>query len=364
MADEHRQTAKIIGLIEDRSVDRLIRYALQTDYLLDNPALAYHLWDTFLPAYQRPQGQPLPISETCLVQMERDLERSFFHFTGKMYIFWINSNRCVDLDKERIPVLREKLAKLLSRFFEAPHYSGADGNTGELQYYQSFHDIASVLIIRFGFTESLRLLERLARSHLREFMDADFSGTKGLSAFVLRLLTFLDPEVAVRLQKIEMPPFFFVSWLLAAFTHDLESYQESARVLDVLVMLPPAAIGYVSALLIQASRDELLDFKYQLGDDQWGHLHQDLKELPKHKWNSKYLRQAAYLMEKYPPSIIIDGLPALRSTIFDCNLPVTALTPDYDYRAIGIGLPFLLAILILLAAFKLSTDKINYIPDK
>lgn len=262
----------------------------------------------------------------------------------------VDFNNLLDIPDGKIGKLREKLLKLMTRIFEHPFYQDLTETEQELHYYQSFHDIAAILILKFGYKNGLKFLERLCRSHLRDFMDADFSHTKAFSQFVIELVKRLDKDLAEKLESIQMPPFFFVSWCLAWFSHDLELSSEISSIFDGLVMLPPAAVGYVSALLIHRGRDLVLNYDAELGSDGFGHLHQSLKTLPRDLWSPTILADAHALMLQYPPSTIIGKDPILARSSFDQDLAPSQRPIIYGkYAVVGIPLAILLFAIILKA---------------
>lgn len=242
----------------------------------------------------------------------------------------------------------------MTRIFEHPYYSDPDENETELHYYQSFHDIAAMMVLKFGYKNGLSFLERLCRSHLRDFMDADFSHTTAFSVLVIEIVQRLDKDAAAKLESIQMPPFFFISWCLAWFSHDMELTTEVSPIFDVLMMMPPAAVGYVSALLIHRGRDAILGYESKLGSEEFGHLHQGLKTLPKDSWSQSILLEAHQLMLRHPPSTIIKNIPILQGSSFDQDLPPpTALVTSNKLIIVGITFTILL-IAILTKAFHTS----------
>lgn len=212
-------------------------------------------------------------------------------------------------------------------------------------------------MLRFGLRRSQLLLDRLARSHLRDFMDADFTHSRLFTQdFMLALLQRVDPPLGRKLCQIEMPPMFLLSWVLSWFSHDLNSFESSARVMDILVMLPPAAVGYVAAALLRAARTEILQSDAEYGSEAWGHLHQRLKMLPQTCWSPLIFTQAISMMQRYPPCMIIrEAVPELRGSSFDMDMAPSARVPTALLAMIGV--PVLVAILAFVAGQVVSSVK-------
>lgn len=222
--------------------------------------------------------------------------------------------------------------------------------------FQSLHDLASIMILRFGLRRSQLLLDRLARSHLRDFMDEDFSHSRLFTQeFIRVLLSHADPPLARRLRKIEMPPMFLVSWVLSWLCHDLNNFERSARTMDILVMLPPGAVGYVSVALLKAIRSEIIQVNIEYGSEEWGLLHQRLKELPKTQWSPNIFTEAIDMLQRHPPSMIIREVPELQGSSFDLDLPV-AFRVSHTLLAL-FGVPLLVAILAFFAGQIISAFK-------
>lgn len=136
-------------------------------------------------------------------------------------------------------------------------------------------------------------------------MDADFQQSHQFSQFVIKILKKFDKQLASKLAEIEMPPYFFVSWFLSWFSHDFTSFSRASQVFDALVILPPSAVGYFSAVLIHAARDQVLEFAGDSSSESFGMLHQRLKRLPVESWRTHMITDAYRLMLKYPPSTLL-----------------------------------------------------------
>lgn len=205
-----------------------------------------------------------------------------------------------------------------------------------------------MVLVRFGFAHGLGLLERLARSHLREFMAESIGPTHAFSQFVLAVLGKLDPELSRRLAEIEMPPYFFVSWILSWFAHDIDDTRVLAKIFNCLAVLPPAAVGYLSALLIsETARDEVLAYGRHMDSEEFGQLHTLLKALPATRYRDTLLPKTVALMHKYPPTQIIRGLPELARSVFDADLETRWAAPAVPWRRLGF---VLLPLAVALAA--------------
>jgi len=174
-------------------------------------------------------------------------------------------------------------------------------------------------------------------------MDADFSSSRLVSEFIMALLKRAEPRLHGRLVKIEMPPFFFVSWFLTWFAHDLADTKQASKIFNFLLLLPPSAIAYVCvALLIAGGREVVLGTEH--GDSEaFGLLHASLKKLPRHQWTEQILADGLLLMVKYPPHLLPGDWPRMLQQRLDFN-PITS-SPKSQLAYLTI-----LSILILILA--------------
>lgn len=201
-----------------------------------------------------------------------------------------------------------------------------------------------MLVVSFKYKQAVQFLHSLSRTHLRykdptsttifykvstEFLRPDMTATIQFSDFVMRILERSQPKVYRKLKsyqkfinlsrlslyqcRIEMPPYFFVSWIISWFTHDLSSLSEIGRVLDFFVLLPPSAVGYLSAVLIAKGRDSVL--AYDVKRDEFGDLHDELKRLPEMHDIVGLLPDALRLMHRLPPSKICQLVPELKGYV-------------------------------------------------
>ncbi len=336
MANDHI----IFRWIDEGNKAKLIEHILSNKIM--DASLALKCWDAFLPMYEFPRGT-VEIDDLTLEQIDKDLARSFHHYK--------------DIDSNEIPRHREKLRKLMVRLFERPFYTSSFGMKKWLHYYQSYHDIASVIYINFGCKNALAMLYRLSRSHFCEWMDQSFEPTRQFCHLVIEILRRHDRETADYLGQIEMPPYFFVSWILSWCSHEFETVEQSIRLFNCLIFLPPATIGYISAVLIYRSRSDVLRFNADSSD--FGVLHQQLKALPKTRWDNNVIYDALRLMKLYPPSQMVT-LVGLEDTVFNSNLDFDPPNGELStlrslFSAIGIPVLVLILCYILAQYLRLNT---------
>lgn len=303
----------VMRLIDKKNVPDLLKLIVEQDQFGANQAIAFYLWNSFLPNYE--PDSKAQVSNKSLEQIENDMVRAVHHF--------------VDIPEDQVERYRKILKRCIVAVLEQHDH---------LHYYQSFHDVATVLVVKFGFKRALILLNRLCHSHLKLFMTESMDPSVDFANFVFALLERVDRKLAARLHELKMPPFFFISWCLSWLSHDMRQFKDASQIFDALVMLPPAGIGYLSAVILKGASDRVIAWP----KEDFGELHQFLKELPETTWKPAYINEAYALMQRIPPSKVIrSSVPSLRESIFDSDLP----------RSDVLTAPIIFTFLVLVLAF-------------
>lgn len=167
--------------------------------------------------------------------------------------------------------------------------------------YKGFHDVCSVVLLKFGPTRSPALINRLARSHLAVYLEKDLLSTIKFLDFIYVILQAENPILYSWLGEKHLSNMCLVSAVISWFSSDLEDVEVSKRLFDFLVIMPPATIGYLSVCVL-----ERIDTA-KLEKVEHGHIHQYIKhELPntvlRHDTTGELFRRTYDLMIKYPPS--------------------------------------------------------------
>ncbi|ORY82608.1 rab-GTPase-TBC domain-domain-containing protein [Protomyces lactucae-debilis] len=138
-----------------------------------------------------------------------------------------------------VSVLRDELQRLICRVLRRHPW---------LHYYQGFHDIAQLVLLVAGRKQAVAvaLLDKLATHALRDFMLSTLAPSMSMLPLAHDIVKVYDPDLRQLLESVE--PYFAVSPLLTWFLHNLESYSDACRVLDLLVASDdPAMILYLIA---------------------------------------------------------------------------------------------------------------------
>ena len=203
--------------------------------------------------------------------------------------------------------------------------NGADED--RLRYYQGFHDVASIVLSALGgaslptaplptvvsdvadeidgdntdlvpidevassmgLTLACQVLQKLARSHLRDAMRANFHQLQtALKLIVMPLAAAFDPQIHSHLADCEMEPYFCLSWVITWFGHDVRDTAVVKRLYDFFLVSHPLMAVYMSvAMMIHPlNRIEILNT-----DCDFACVHNALADLPKNSSNVgwKYL---------------------------------------------------------------------------
>ncbi|BFZ56247.1 hypothetical protein PYCC9005_003291 [Savitreella phatthalungensis] len=124
-------------------------------------------------------------------------------------------------------------------------------------YYQGLHDIAQVLLLVAGEKLAMRMLRRLAMTHLRDFMLAKLSPTTSLLLLVLDQIRVIDPGYYAHMRQLGVEPFYALASLLTWWSHSVDEHESICRIFDFLLAGPPTAILYTIAAATLLKKDEV-----------------------------------------------------------------------------------------------------------
>jgi len=152
---------------------------------------------------------------------------------------------------------------MLTRLIVSTIENEADnGQDGRLNYYQGFHDVASVIFVNMTRETELAcaILHKLAASHLRDAMMQDFTNISALLEIVFYpLLQAVDEELHDYLILRELIPSVFLTWMITLFSHDIHSEQTASRLFDAIIVSHPLLPLYLTiAILIQPKNRQKL----------------------------------------------------------------------------------------------------------
>mmetsp|Transcript_19084 Transcript_19084/g.23486 ORF Transcript_19084/g.23486 Transcript_19084/m.23486 type:complete len:431 (-) Transcript_19084:211-1503(-) len=140
------------------------------------------------------------------------------------------------------------------------------GGGRRLNYYQGFHDVASVIFVTMPQKPELasKILQRIALSHLRDAMKKDFTYSSALlETTFFPLLQVFDEELHDFLILRELEPTVFLTWMITLFAHDIHDSEVASRLFDAILAFHPLLPLYLTlAILIHPkNRQKLFEAK-------------------------------------------------------------------------------------------------------
>lgn len=126
-------------------------------------------------------------------------------------------------------------------------------NDERLNYYQGFHDVASVIFVNMSRELKLAsaILERIAQSHLRDAMKEDFSDVSALLEIVFYpLLQRIDERLHDYLILRELGPTVFLTWIITLFSHDIHDAEIASRFFDAIIASHPLMPLYLAVAIL------------------------------------------------------------------------------------------------------------------
>ena len=262
-----------------------------------NNELRQRVWPKFLGVNRYMAGEFRTESGDRAItrKIRCDVERSFWNFS-----------HCKDWDEAKLQEKRVLLTDLITACLE--HNPG-------LQYYQGFHDVATVFIEVFEDDADLcyLLIEAVSRHFMRDFMGADFHVVTDALSLILQIVKKVDVKLFAFLSKSLTEPYFAVSWLITWFSHDLKDLNTVVRIYDALITSHPMFCLYMCTALVLSCKDDIFAM-----DCEMSQIHNFLVNVCERKKVSfdKIIVKADSLMSALPPSRLkVLGSKELRELI-------------------------------------------------
>ncbi|KAH8979834.1 rab-GTPase-TBC domain-containing protein [Lactarius akahatsu] len=146
-----------------------------------------------------------------------------------------------------------------------------------LNYFQGFHDIATVLQLTLPPELALPSLEKLSLHRLRDSMGHTLEPLTALMLILQRLLRLADPPYAALLEDHAPLPYAALPHLLTLLAHATPTLPLIQHIFDYLLVRSPLAIVYLVAAITLSRKDLVL--KLGEGSDE-GMIHSVLTGLP------------------------------------------------------------------------------------
>ncbi|KDQ07337.1 hypothetical protein BOTBODRAFT_38868 [Botryobasidium botryosum FD-172 SS1] len=158
----------------------------------------------------------------------------------------------------------------------------------QLQYFQGYHDIVSVLYLTFSPSNSTpisfetltvleRCVEKLSLHRLRDSMGMGLEPVVGLLQVMKRVLRSVDPAFASLVEETSPLPYFALSHILTLFAHDTPTLELIQPIFDFLLCRPPIVVAYLAVAMTLSRKEEAFRLARE-GDE--GMMHSLLATLP------------------------------------------------------------------------------------
>ncbi|KAM0557954.1 hypothetical protein ACHAPJ_005118 [Fusarium lateritium] len=165
-----------------------------------------------------------------------------------------------------------------------------------LCYFQGYHDISQVLLLVLAPAWRARVLARLSVLRIRDFMLPNFGPTTAQLRLLPDILHAADPKLRRHLAGVE--PFYALAGTLTMYAHNIEAYQDIARLFDVFLAREPVFTVYVFAQIILDRRNEIFEI------DEPDMLHVILGKVPTKMDLDELIIKSAALFELHPPETL------------------------------------------------------------
>ncbi|KAG6897058.1 hypothetical protein C0992_004377 [Termitomyces sp. T32_za158] len=167
--------------------------------------------------------------------------------------------------------MQEKLNQLLVSVFR---------RHPNLNYFQGYHDIVSVLYLTLPEELQLACAEKISLHRVRDSMGPTLEPVLGLLRVTKNLLRLADPKYARRLECSSQLPFYALSNLLTLFSHDIPTLPLIQHIFDYILCRPPIIIIYLITATILSRKDVLQQLEDEDEDEDLGMAHSVLSTLP------------------------------------------------------------------------------------
>ncbi|KAK7085972.1 hypothetical protein SK128_026341 [Halocaridina rubra] len=166
----------------------------------------------------------------------------------------------------------------------------------DLHYYQGFHDVAITFLLVMGEDVGFELVEKLAVSHLCDFMKPTMEKTTYYLTYLYPILRRSDTKLYDFLINSGVGTVFCLPWLITWFAHTLSDYRNVVRLYDFFLASPYLMPMYIATAIVLQKKQEILS-----GDCDMAMQHFILSQVPDSLPFEEILVEANSLHDQYPP---------------------------------------------------------------
>ncbi|KAM0210255.1 hypothetical protein ACHAPA_006933 [Fusarium lateritium] len=207
-------------------------------------------------------------------QVQLDVNRSFIYYPNNQ-------------SDAELALRKSELSSLITEVLRRNPY---------LCYFQGYHDISQVLLLVLAPAWRAPLLSRLSVLRIRDFMLPSFGPTTSQLRLLPDIIHAADPKLRQHLAGVE--PFYALAGTLTMYAHNIEAYQDIARLFDVFLAQEPVFPVYVFAQIILDRRNEIFEI------DEPDMLHVILGKVPTKMDLDELIIKSAALLQLHPPETL------------------------------------------------------------
>ncbi|KAI1066646.1 hypothetical protein LB507_011122 [Fusarium sp. FIESC RH6] len=207
-------------------------------------------------------------------QVQLDVNRSFIYYPNNQ-------------SEAELSLRKSELSSLITEVLRRYPY---------LCYFQGYHDISQVLLLVLAPECRARVLARLSVLRIRDFMLPSFGPTTAQLSLLPDILHAADPKLRRHLAGVQ--PYYALAGTLTMYAHNIETYQDIARLFDVFLAREPVFTVYMFAQIILDRRDEIFEI------DEPDMLHVILGKVPTKMDLDALIIKSVALFERYPPETL------------------------------------------------------------
>ncbi|KAG7697983.1 hypothetical protein KL933_000929 [Ogataea haglerorum] len=213
-----------------------LRYLVATRSGAVNREQRAVIWPKLLELDSWNPPQPVPhLKHKDHEQITKDIERSF--------VFYPKT------DPDEMLSLRGRLDHLINSALCA--YPG-------LNYYQGYHDVASIAVLIFDDLMAYKFMTKLTLMYLRDHMLPDIESTVRELKLIPELLSLVDPKLHALIGSIE--PIYALSSMISLFAHDIADFDGLCLVWDfILTQNSAVLVYYIYVAVLVFYKDDLLN---------------------------------------------------------------------------------------------------------
>lgn len=257
---------------------------------LMTPSNRQRVWPVILGLTgELPDHAAIEPQHACLNQVDLDVNRSFWRFPKG-----IRSAYRLEL--------RRRITLIINAIFTM---------TPELNYYQGFHEICSVLMLNVNDDAvAFGLASILGSAHINDALAPNLTQSMAHCEVIFAVLEVVDQELYDVIMRSDSQPHFAIGWVLTWFAHDLEDLQLISRIYDACIASHPLFPAYLAAALIEQAKPLLTEVECEFSE-----MYKALRDIPQSAdFERAILRADKLISSIYPPNEAIKSMAIKQSS--------------------------------------------------